>query len=176
MLNKLGNRNVYRYLVALSAVAAATTALIFSLVARDLQVRSQRALGTTYTWTWITNGEAGGQTGATPQQAWSGGRLARVESPSPLVLMGAAAILIGGIVFSLLKTQRPVASASARRLARQYEAFEADLGRIENEKLLEQSKSPDEPYPHHETYPESPGEDQGQLTSHLPGSTPFLKG
>ena len=31
-----------------------------------------------------------------------------------------------------------------------------------------------EPYPHHEDYPESAGEDQGQLTSHLPGSTPLM--
>jgi FlaA1/EpsC-like NDP-sugar epimerase len=30
-----------------------------------------------------------------------------------------------------------------------------------------------ESYPHHEDHSESPGQDQGQLTSHLPGSTPF---
>jgi len=31
-----------------------------------------------------------------------------------------------------------------------------------------------EPYPHHETYAESAGFDQGQLTSRIPGSTPFI--
>jgi hypothetical protein len=92
------------------------------------------------------------------------------------MLMGAATLLIGGIVFSLLKTQRPVPSASARRLARQCETFQAILVRIEREKLLEQPTNSDEPYPHHETHPESPGLDQGQLTSHLPGSTPFFEG
>ena len=161
MLRKLGMRNIaFAYLVALSAVAAATTALIFSLVVRDLEIESQPALWGMCVTCWTR----------------SGAKLLRLESVSPLILMGAAAMLIGGIVFSLLKTQRPVPSASARRLARQYQAFEADLARIGTEKLQEQSTSRDEPYPHHETHPESPGEDQGQLTSHLPGSTPFLEG
>jgi hypothetical protein len=164
MLRKLGNRNIaLGYIVAMSAVAAATTALIFSLVVRDLQIGTQPALWAicvTCTGPWTR----------------SGVRLLQVESVSPLILIGGAAMLIGGIVFSLLKTQRPVPSASARKLARQYQAFEADLARIETEQLLEQSTSCDEPYPHHETYPESAGEDQGQLTSHLPGSTPFLEG
>ena len=164
MLRKLGKRNIaFGYLVAMSAVAAATAALIFSLVVRDLETGSQPALWAicvTCTGPWTR----------------SGAKLLRFESVSPLILMGAAAILIGGIVFSLLKTQRPVPSASGRRLARQYQALEADLARIGTEKLQGQSPSRDEPYPHHETYPESPGEDQGQLTSHLPGSTPFLKG
>ncbi|HUA20783.1 MAG TPA: hypothetical protein VMU80_11690 [Bryobacteraceae bacterium] len=31
-----------------------------------------------------------------------------------------------------------------------------------------------EPYPHHEHHAESPGQDQGQLTSRLPGSTPLV--
>ena len=163
MLRKLGMRNIaFGYLVALSAVAAATIALIFSLVTRDLEVGSQPMWGICVACTgpWTR----------------SGARLLRIEFVSPLILIGAAAMLIGGIVFSLLKTQRPVPSASARKLARQYEALEAGLSRIETEQLLEQSTSRDEPYPHHETHPESPGEDQGQLTSHLPGSTPFLKG
>jgi len=162
MLRKLGMRNIaFGYLVALSAVAAATTALVFSLVTRDLEIGSQPMWGMCVTCTgpWTR----------------SGARLLQVESVSPLILIGAAAMLIGGIVFSLLKTQRPVPSASARKLARQYEALEAGLARIETEHLLEQSTSRDEPYPHHETHPESPGEDQGQLTSHLPGSTPFLE-
>jgi hypothetical protein len=90
--------------------------------------------------------------------------------------MSAAAVLIGVVVFSLLKTYRPVPSASARRLAKQCEAFQADLVRIEREKLLQQSTNSDEPYPHHDSHPESPGEDQGQLTSHLSGSTPFFEG
>ncbi len=164
MLRKLGMRNIaFGYLVALSAVAAATTALIFSLVVRDLEIESQPAL-----WGMCVS--------CTGPWTRSGAKLLRLESVSPLILMGAAAMLIGGIVFSLLKTQRPVPTAGARRLVRQYRALEAHLARIGTEKLQEQSASRDEPYPHHETYPESPGEDQGQLTSHLPGSTPFLRG
>jgi hypothetical protein len=81
--------------------------------------------------------------------------------------MGAAAALIGGIVFSLLKTPRPDLSADDQNLAKEYEAFEADLVRIERSKLLEQSTDSEEPYPDHETHPGSPGQDQGQLTSHL---------
>jgi hypothetical protein len=81
--------------------------------------------------------------------------------------MGAAAALIGGIVFSLLKTPRPDLSADDQNLAKEYEAFEADLVRIEREKLLEQSTDSEEPYPDHETHPGSSDQDQGQLTSHL---------
>jgi hypothetical protein len=162
MPSKLRKSNiVFGYLVALSAVAAATTALIFSLVARDLRIGFQPVLAVPRTWTWTGTGSAA--------------RLPQVDSLPPLILMGVAAMVIGGIVFSLLKMQRPVASASTRRQARQHEAFEADLARVQTEKLLEQSPARDEPCPHHETYPESPGEDQGQLTSHLPGSTPFLE-
>jgi hypothetical protein len=177
MLSKHGKRNVaFEFLVAMSGVAAAAVALIFSMIAHDLQIRSQRSLGVTYTWTWTNNGEASAQTGAAPQQAWSGAKLPRVGGLTGLILMGAAAVLIGGIVTSLLKMIRPVPSASSRRLARQCDAFQADLVRIEREKLLEQPTNSDEPYPHHETHSESPGEDQGQLTSHLPGSTPFFEG
>jgi hypothetical protein len=177
MLNKHGKRNVaLKSLVAMSAVAAAATALIFSLVAREVQIRSQRALGVTYTWTWANNAAAPAQTVAPPQQAWSGGRLPQIGSLTSLILMGAAGVLIGGIVFSLLRTQRPVPSASSRRLARECEAFEVDLVRIEREKLLEQSTTRDEPCPHHENHPGSPGQDQGQLTSRLPGTTPFFEG
>jgi hypothetical protein len=177
MLSKHGGRNVaFECLVAMSAVTAAAIALIFSLIAHDLQIQCQRALGVTYTWTWTNNADVRDQTGAQPQQAMSSARLPQVGSLAGLILMSAAAVLIGGIVFSLLKTQRPVPSASSRRLARQCDVFQADLVRIETEKLPELSTKSDEPYPHHETHPESPGEDQGQLTSHLPGSTPFFEG
>jgi hypothetical protein len=176
MLSKHGGRNIAsECLVIMCAVAAATIALTLSLVARDAQIRSQRALGVTYTWTWTNNADARDQTGAHPQQAMSSARLPEVGSLAGLILMSAAAVLIGGIVFSLLKTQRPVPSASSRRLARQCDVFQADLVRTEREKLLEQSTNSAEPYPHHETHSESPGEDQGQLTSHLPGSTPFFE-
>jgi hypothetical protein len=174
MLRKHGRRNIAsECLVIMCAVAAATIALTFSLVARDAQIRSQRALGVTYTWTWTNNADAGEKTGA--QQAMSSARLPQVGSLTGMILMSAAAALVGGIVFSLLKTQRPVPSASSRRLARQCDVFQADMVRIEREKLLDQSTNSDEPYPHHETHPGSPGEDQGQLTSHLPGSTPFFE-
>ena len=32
----------------------------------------------------------------------------------------------------------------------------------------------EEPYPHHEDFPESAGFDQSQLTARIPGSTPFI--
>jgi hypothetical protein len=178
MLSKHGGINVAcEYLVAMCAVAAATTALIFSLLVRDLQTRSQRALGATYTWTWTNNGDEPTPKGVRIQQDWSDGRLPRVGWLDGSILIGAAAVLTGGIVFSLLKMRRPVPSANSRKLARQYDAFNTDLVRLEREKLQEQqSTNIYEPYPHHETHPESPGEDQGQLTSHLPGSTPFFEG
>ena len=176
MLRTHGGRDIaFECLVLMCAVVAAAIALTLSLVAHDAQIRSQRALGVTYTWTWTNNGDTRAQPGVPTQQVWSGAGLPRVGSLTSLILMSAAAVLIGGIVFSLLKTQRPVPSASSRRFARQCDVFQADLVRVEREKLREQSKR-DEPYPHHETYPESPGEDQGQLTSHLPGSTPFFDG
>ena len=176
MLNNYSKRNIaVESIVAMSAVAAAATALIFSLLVRDLQIRSQRALGDSYTWTWANNADARGQTGSPPQQAPSGARLPRIGSLTSLTLMCAAAVLIGGIVFSLLKTQRSVSSAGSRSLARQCDVLQADGVRIEREELPEQSSNRDEPYPPHETHPESPGKDQGQLTSHLPGSTPFFE-
>ncbi len=175
MLSKHGGRNLAsESLVMMCAVAAATVALTFSLVVRDAQIRSERALGVTYTWTWTNNADVREQTGAQPQQAMFTARLPQVGSLTGLILMGAAAVLIGGIAFSLLKMQRSVPSARSRKLARECDAFQGDLVRIEREKLLEQSPPRDEPYPHHETHPESPGEDQGQLTSHLSGSTPFF--
>lgn len=184
-MGKVGNLMVSKHvgrntasvcLVIMCAVAAAAIALTLSLVVRDAQIRSQRALGFTYSWTWTNNADVRAQTGAQPQQAMSSGKLPQVGSLAGLILMSAAAVLIGGIVFSLLKMQRAVPSASSRRLARRCDVLEAHLVRIEREKLLEQSTNSDEPYPHHENHPESPGEDQGQLTSHLPGSTPFFEG
>jgi hypothetical protein len=176
MLNKHAERNiVFECLVAMCMVTAATTALIAWLIVDDLEPRFQRALGVTYTWTW-TNASELAQKAVPPQAAWFGAGRPRVGWLACLILMGAAAVLIGGIVFSLLKTQRPVLSASARRLARQYEVFQTDLARIEREMLRDQSITIEEPYPHHETHPESPGQDQGQLTSHLSGSTPFFEG
>lgn len=166
MLSKHGERNIaFECLVAMSAMAAAATALIFWLVVHDLQSRSQRALGVTYTWTWTNASEnAPAQTAAPHQQAWPGARLPPVGWLTCLILMGAAAALIGGIVFSLLKTPRPDLSADDQNLAKEYEAFEADLVRIERSKLLEQSTDSEEPYPHHETHPGSSDQDQEQLT------------
>jgi hypothetical protein len=108
MLRKHRERNIpFECLVAMSAVAAATMALIFGLIVSDLQIRSQRSLGATYTWTWVNNGDVRAQTEAGPQQERPGGRLPRVGWQAVLMLMGAAAVLIGGIVFSLLKMRGP---------------------------------------------------------------------
>ena len=91
-----------------------------------------------------------------------------------IMVMASVAVLIGGIVYSLLEMYRlghPVRHSETAR-TRQYW----------NRRILErntvsqqQSAEIDEACFHHENHPESSGEDQGQLLSHLPGSTPFLE-
>jgi hypothetical protein len=104
------------------------------------------------------------------------GLLVGVSWPMCLMLMGAAAVLIGGAAFTLLKMHT---LALPQDWAKRYDLLDAN--RSVELRLRAQRQMPVkpvdeyEPYPHHEHYPESAGEDQGQLTSHLPGSTPFLE-
>jgi hypothetical protein len=103
-----------------------------------------------------------------------------------LVLMCAAAALAGGVLFTILKMRnlgraslgreltqatRPGASGDNARSAKS----RYPVSRIEQERATEQPVDSDKGCFHHENHPESPCEDQGQLTSHLPGSTPFFE-
>ena len=90
-----------------------------------------------------------------------------------LMVMASVALLIGGIVYSLLEM---------RRLG--YPAIHHDPSRFNQPERLriphrqtawQHSAAVDEACFHHENHPESAGEDQGQLLSHLSGSTPFLE-
>ena len=93
-----------------------------------------------------------------------------------LMLMGAAAVLTGGILFSLiemyrlgyptgrLESARPVADSAVRMISRAQRRATAEERVDSNEACF-----------HHENHPESPGEDQGQLVSHLSGTTPFFE-
>ena len=104
------------------------------------------------------------------------GLLVGVSWPLCLMLMGAMAVLIGGVAFTLLKMH---SLAFPKDRAGRYEFLDpnrsAELRLRAQPQILVKRPADEEPYPHHEDYPESAGEDQGQLTSHLPGSTPFLE-
>ena len=108
------------------------------------------------------------------------GLMARIGWQNCLILIGSAAAFTGGVLFALLELHRlgRAASGNAAILAQntsdanqsiRLRAF-ASLRRI----MMQPAESND-PYPHHEDYPESPGQDQGQLTSRLTGSTPLLE-
>jgi len=95
-----------------------------------------------------------------------------------LLLMGGGAAIIGAFVY----TFRAMCSAGRIRPANGIDQPENRLPQRrvhlqprpggETQEAFGQPTS--EPYPHHENYPESAGQDQGQLTSHLPGSTPLV--
>lgn len=93
-----------------------------------------------------------------------------------LMLIAAVAVWIGGVAFTLVEMHR---LALLQNRAAQYDSSdpnrfaEATL-RAQSHIAVMQSRREFDPCPHHEYYPESAGEDQGQLTSHLSGSTPFI--
>jgi hypothetical protein len=96
-----------------------------------------------------------------------------------LALMGAAAALAGAALFTFLE-MRKLGRASLRHGAsgNEHRSVEStyQITRAEQlERTTEQLADRDEGCFHHENHPESPGEDQGQLTSHLAGSTPFCE-
>jgi hypothetical protein len=110
------------------------------------------------------------------------GLLAGLSWPRCLMLMGALAALIGGAAFSLLKMHRLALSQPVGSSDRVATGLPVDSNRSATTSLAapprglaRQSAFLFQPYPHHEDYPESAGEDQGQLTSHLSGSTPWLE-
>ncbi|HYL73557.1 MAG TPA: hypothetical protein VEU96_05100 [Bryobacteraceae bacterium] len=94
------------------------------------------------------------------------------------ILMLGMALLIGGIMFSILEMNRIADRKRAKEVAAEIaavEAFEALLAAQRAQAERELPPEGVEPYRHHEEHEESPGYDQGQLTSRLSGTTPFLK-
>jgi hypothetical protein len=73
-----------------------------------------------------------------------------------------------GILFTFLEL---------RRLAQTPKERAEDIVAEEKERYGPVTIQPPtgDPYPHHEDYPESAGFDQGQLTSRISGSTPFIE-
>jgi hypothetical protein len=98
------------------------------------------------------------------------------EEYAPITIV--AGLLAGGLAFSLLELRRRAhrnPERDSKRIA-ELEAFEIELAaqRERAEEAMTEVAGP-EPYRHHEDHAESPGYDQGQLTSRLAGTTPFLK-
>jgi hypothetical protein len=83
-------------------------------------------------------------------------------------------LLIGGLigawgtVFSFLEVNR--LNRSTKNIA---DEAHADANRYSSRIVVVEPATGD-PCPHHENYPESAGFDQGQLTSRLPDSMPFI--
>jgi hypothetical protein len=89
-----------------------------------------------------------------------------------LMLMGGGA-LTGGVAFTFLQMHSLGLPQKARAPDRIVPSAADSKLRTQRHTLVKQAAWEYEPCPHHENYPESPGEDQG-LTSHLPGSSPFF--
>jgi hypothetical protein len=110
------------------------------------------------------------------------GLLTEVSGPVCLMLMGAGATLVGGVAFTLLQMHTLALSheTGSPDHATRHEHLDAARSAASSvsahwQMLLKNPANECEPYPHHEDYQGSEGEDQGQLTSHLPGSTPFFE-
>lgn len=87
-----------------------------------------------------------------------------------LILMFGVSCLVGGIVFTLLEMRRlthPPAGATA--------PLQTTKAATALRRIVVHSWRNIDPLPHHENCPECPGQDQGQRTSNLPDSTPFLE-
>jgi hypothetical protein len=82
-----------------------------------------------------------------------------------LVALGAS-FLLWTIFFTLYEFRRMTQTAR--------ETEEVDQARRTELRIVFVEPPTGEPYPHHEHHAESPGQDQGQLTSRLSGSTPLL--
>ena len=98
------------------------------------------------------------------------GLMAGLSWQQCLILIFGVSCLVGGIVFTLLEMHRlthPPTGGSAPSPATKAATV---LRRI-----VVRSWQSIDPLPHHENYPECPGQDQGQRTSNLPGSTPLLE-
>jgi hypothetical protein len=85
-----------------------------------------------------------------------------------LMLALGISLVVWGITFTVLEVRRLAGISTAHRTLEEIEAY-----RNECQAGLVQPPTGDA-WPHHEDYPESPGRDQGQLTSSLEGSTPLI--
>jgi hypothetical protein len=97
-----------------------------------------------------------------------------------LIVIGASSLFIGGIVFSLLEMHRLATRNRELTLIAMTAEIEACEARLAAQRVQAQRETVDvpigsEPYRHHEHHRESPGLDQGQLTTALAGSTPFFE-
>ena len=96
-----------------------------------------------------------------------------------------AALLAGGVMFTFFEVRRLAARAGYQNSVNQSDVDLEDIhraGRAARLRILASLRRmltgpgpTNEPYPHHENHPESPGLDQGQLTSHWPSTTPILE-
>lgn len=102
-----------------------------------------------------------------------------------LIWVICSALLAGGVMFTFFEVRRLAARAGYQNSLNQTDVDLDDIhraGRAARLKLLASLRimltgpgPTNEPYPHHENHPESPGLDQGQLTSHWPSTTPILE-
>ena len=86
-----------------------------------------------------------------------------------LMLIGATAVLICVVAFSLIEIHGLALpeNASARYDSLDPNRFAEMQLRAQQQMFFKQPAYESDACPHHEYYPESAGEDQGQLTSHL---------
>lgn len=103
--------------------------------------------------------------------------MANLRGVELLAVVVASSLVVGGIVFSLLELYGQGRGDKALKQISAIAAFEAQLAleRARAERDNVESSISLEPYRHHEDHAESPGRDQGQLTSNLPGTTPFFE-
>jgi hypothetical protein len=83
-----------------------------------------------------------------------------------LLLLVGCLIVGWAILFSVLEVRRIASTPKNRGEA----AFKEDYP----DRIVTVEPPTGDPYPHHEDYPQSAGFDQGQLTSRIPNSTPFM--
>ncbi|HYL34749.1 MAG TPA: hypothetical protein VEV17_02420, partial [Bryobacteraceae bacterium] len=108
------------------------------------------------------------------------GLMARIGWQNCLILIASVTAFTGGVLFALLELHRLGRGASGNATTLAQDTSDASqsirLTAIASlRRIMLQYTENNDPYPHHEDYPESPGQDQGQLTSRLPGSTPLLE-
>lgn len=86
------------------------------------------------------------------------------------VLMLTGCLIVGwALLFSILEVRRLAQTAKERAA----EALEGGSNPYPS-RIVAVAPPTADPYPHHEDYAQSSGFDQGQLTSQLPDSTPFV--
>ncbi len=95
--------------------------------------------------------------------------------PDCLILVMGAAVITGGVIYTFLEVRRLGLPAGAQVMQQEPPSTDRLSALANLRRAMLPVAESTEACPHHEYYPESPGEDQGQLTSHWPGSTPSLR-